>query len=230
MSIYVSLGAQCTTTELFKRLGIKKETLPFDWILSTPEFVYTILKLLLVDNAPYDEIIKNHFCVFDKRAALIEREYYITTESGTIPFNSKYGVSFPHDNPHDLAKYYRRIQRLKEFILDKKKYIYFVYVSLSTPGIYTFDGKELIHDVHPYIQKINTILFSVRKNYKILIFDTDLPKNLPDNLNIRYFSLEKTYMWNGLLPELESKFRIFVKNHTRKIRKRGVRFTLKKRL
>ena len=230
MCTYISLGSQCMTPTLFNNLGIKDKSLPFDWILSTPEFVYTILKLLLVDNVPTDIVTKEHFCVFDKRASHKGREDYVIDEAGVALFNSRYGICFPHDKADEVEKYHTRIQRLKEIILDKKRYSYFVYVTLSTPGIYTIDGKELIHDVHSYIQKINIILFSIRKNYKIIVFDTDLPSNLPDDLHIRYFPLEKRDMWMGLLPELESKFRIFVKNHTRKIRKRGVRFTLKKRL
>jgi|LakMenEpi03Aug12_release.lakeMendotaPanAssembly.Ray.scaffolds.fasta_scaffold104304_3 hypothetical protein len=36
MRLYVSLGAQCSVPVLFDRLGLKNETLPFDWMFSTP--------------------------------------------------------------------------------------------------------------------------------------------------------------------------------------------------
>jgi len=50
MNIYISIGAQCTTPMLFERLQVKKENLPFDWMFSTPQFVYTILKELLIEK------------------------------------------------------------------------------------------------------------------------------------------------------------------------------------
>ncbi len=36
MNYYISIGSQCTTPTLFDRLSVKKESLPFDWMFSTP--------------------------------------------------------------------------------------------------------------------------------------------------------------------------------------------------
>jgi hypothetical protein len=44
--------AQCTgyNYQVFEKLGVKHESLPFDWIFTTPKFVYIILKLLVIDK------------------------------------------------------------------------------------------------------------------------------------------------------------------------------------
>jgi len=63
MNTYISIGSQCTTPTLFERLGIKKESLPFDWMFSTPQFVYMIIELLLIDMKEIDDIVDNYFFV-----------------------------------------------------------------------------------------------------------------------------------------------------------------------
>ena len=70
MATYISIGTQCTTASLFEKLEVKKESLPFDLILSTPHFVYTILNLLLIENMSIPDIIDKHFFACDKRATL----------------------------------------------------------------------------------------------------------------------------------------------------------------
>jgi len=65
------------TPTLFDKLQVKKETLPFDWMFSTPEFVYTILNLLLIDKKEISEIVDNHFFACDKTATLLEAEHHV---------------------------------------------------------------------------------------------------------------------------------------------------------
>ena len=110
---YISIGAQCTTATLFKYLNIKKETLPFDWMISTPEFIYTILKLILVDNISIEDVVDMYFLNCNKRAVLLTKEQYQIRDDGNILVNTKYNVIFPHDSLADREKYIRRIIRLK---------------------------------------------------------------------------------------------------------------------
>lgn len=78
-------------------LGVKKESLPFDWMLSTPQFVYTILKLLLIDKKEIDDVVDNHFFMCDKRGTLHYVEHLSLDDHGPVFVNSKYNVCFPHD-------------------------------------------------------------------------------------------------------------------------------------
>jgi len=70
-------------------------------------------------------------------------------ENGSVLVNSKYDVCFPHDTLDNRDKYIRRMERLKKIILNKDNFIYFVYISVSSPtdGNYTLDGIEPIMNI-----------------------------------------------------------------------------------
>ena len=215
-NIYISIGAQCTTATLFDMLEVKKETLPFDWMFSTPHFVYSIIKQLVIDNKEIDYIVDNHFFLCDKRAILYDGEHHIFFENGPVLVNSKYNVCFPHDTLPDRDKYIRRIERLKQLILDNETNLTFVYVSVSSPDIgnYKMENVEPIQELYEYIDKINSILKEVRTNYKILIFDTNKPTDIinPDILHISYYDIEQKNHWKLLLPELINTCNNLIKN------------------
>ena len=63
-------------------------------MISTPEFVYEILNLLLIENINVNEILEKHFFACDKRAYHQSVEKHIIDESGTVLVNSKYNVCF----------------------------------------------------------------------------------------------------------------------------------------
>jgi len=137
-------------------------------------------------------------------------EHFIVDESGPFLLNSKYNVCFPHDKSNEHEKYKRRLQRLKDIILDKSNFICFVYVSVSSKneGNYTVNGQEPIQDINRYMLEIEKILQSVRKNYKIIIYDTNKDKSIIENENIEMYSINQSNHWTGLLPELVEKFNI----------------------
>lgn len=216
---YVSIGTQCTVPTLFENLGIKKETLPFDWMFSTPEFIYTILKLLLIDKIDINTIVEKDFFLCDKKASthmhMYGTDHHTINPSGNILVNSKYDVTFPHDTLDDITKYIRRFNRLYGLISDKTNFIYFVYISSPSPSsAYTIDGKRPIQDLYNYINKINSLIKSMRNNYKILVFNTgnDSEKILNDE-NIIYINLQEKSHWKELLPQLESIFNYFFSNN-----------------
>jgi hypothetical protein len=195
---------------------VNKESLPFDWMFSTPQFVYTIIKLLLIDKKEIEDIVDNHFFVCDKRAQLQSAEHHILNEHGSVLVNSKYNVCFPHDTISERDKYIRRMKRFKQILLDKDNYLYFVYVSVSSPnsGNYTIDGVEPIQNLYEYIEQIHNILKDIRTTYKIIVFDTNKPSGvIPSNdLHLMYYDIEKKNSWGGLLPELIDKCNNLINN------------------
>jgi len=209
MNIYISIGTQCSTSTLFKRLGVKKESLPFDWMFSTPEFVYTIIKLLLIDKLEIEDIIDNHFFLCDKKAYLQSKGNCILSDKGSVLVNSKYNVCFPHDKLTDREKYIRRMYRLKELLLNTDNFIYFVYVSVSSPSIgnYTINGLKPIQDLYNYTEKLNDIIKTVRDNYKIIIFNTDDSSDInnSDKTHMSYYYIKKKNNWKNMIPELINK-------------------------
>jgi hypothetical protein len=217
MNIYISIGSQCTTPTLFNMLNVKKESLPFDWMFSTPHFVYIIIKLLLIDKKEIDYIVDNHFFVCDKRASYEALEHYILNEHGSALVNSKYNVCFPHDTLSDRDKYIRRMERFKKLLLDKDNFLYFIYVSVSSPnsGNYTIDGFEPIQNLYEYIEEIHNILKDIRTTYKIIVFDANKPSGIiPSNdLYIMHYDIKKKNSWGELLPELADKCTNLIDNN-----------------
>jgi len=210
--IYISIGAQCKTAQLFRELGLHNEFLPFDWMISSPEFVYTILKLLFADNADIDYIVDNHFFACDKRATIKVPEHHIIDPSGSILFNSKYNVCFPHDDLTEKEKYKRRLLRLKNLLLDKNNYVYLVYVSLSSysgTGNYTIDNEVVIKDLYQYIHKIDVLLKDIMvDNYKILVFDVaEVKENKIESDTTLYIDLQPSS--NIVLAVKEQMYRLF---------------------
>ena len=59
----IPIGIQCLNSTLKKRINKDTKTLPFDWMLSHPKFVYEILKLLLENKINIEEIVNNHFFI-----------------------------------------------------------------------------------------------------------------------------------------------------------------------
>ena len=122
----------------------------------------------------------------------------------------------PHDSISYRDKYMRRIERFKQILLDKDNFLYFVYVSVSSPtiGNYTIDGVEPIQQLYEYIEQINNILKDIRTTYKIIVFDTNKPPVVipSDILHLMYYDLEKKNCWADLLPELIDKCNNLINN------------------
>jgi hypothetical protein len=204
-SRFISLGAQCTVPSLFERLKIKGETLPFDWMISTPEFVYTILKNI-VENMDISDILMNDFFAIDGRASLQSLERYKRNNKGVALVNSKHSCIFPHDTAGEAAKYQRRLDRLKQTIFNKDNYLYFVYVSVSSlqGGNYMLDNKEPIQNLYTHIKNISDIIKPISSNYKILVFDTTSQDKTPilNDANVMAFDIHRRERWGDLLPDL----------------------------
>jgi hypothetical protein len=164
------------------------------------------MSLLLVEQIEISHIVDNDFFNCDKRATFQDYEHYLTNDYGSALVNLKYNVCFPHDNISDRHKYIRRLERLKELILDKENFLHFVYVSVSSPnnGNFTIDEIEPIQNLYEYIEKINSLLKGIRTNYKIIVFDTNKPVDITptDNLNLFYYDIEKKNSWLEIMHEL----------------------------
>ena len=202
----IPIGIQCTNA-IFKKSFEKTHTLPFDWMFSTPSFVFEMLELLLEKNINIEDLVKTHFFYCEKRANYNELEHYICDNNGFALFNTKYNVIFPHDenNIDSINKYIRRFERLKDIILNSTECLYFIYTSQSSleSGNFTIDGNIVINDVYVYLSKIYKLISKFRNNYKIILFDTIHEEQiyLLDE-NITLIKLNKCNSWSELVPQM----------------------------
>jgi hypothetical protein len=196
---------QCTTARFKKDLQTM-HTLPFDWMFSTPSFVFEMLELLLLKNINIEDLVKNHFFYCEKRANRNDEHYY-TCDNGFALLNTKYNVIFPHDdnNIDSINKYIRRFERLKDIILNSKECLYFIYTSQCSLDIgnFTIDGNIVINDVYVYLSKIYKLISKFRNNYKLILFDTIQEEqiSLLDE-NIKLVKLNRCNTWDDLLPQM----------------------------
>lgn len=202
----IPIGIQCTNAT-FKKSFENTHTLPFDWMFSTPSFVFEMLELLLEKNINIEDLVKNHFLNCEKRATLNGLENYYTCDNGFALFNTKYNVIFPHDqnNIDTINKYIRRFERLKDIILNSTECLYFIYTSQSSleSGNFTIDGNIVINDVYVYLSKIYKLVGKFRNNYKMILFDAIQEEQiyLLDE-NITLIKLNKCNSWSELVPQM----------------------------
>lgn len=203
----IPIGIQCTSATFKKELE-DTPTLPFDWMFSTPAFVLEMLELLLQKNMNVVDLVKNHFFLCDKRANMTGAENYYTSENGFALYNTKYNVIFPHDknNIETIDKYIRRFERLKATILHSNEFLCFIYTSPSSSqkGNFTIDGKKAIHDAYEHLSKIQKLIGTFRKNYKIIVFDTIQEEDIELlDEHIMLVRMNKCNHWNELLSQMK---------------------------
>lgn len=188
----IPIGMQCTNATLLKQHGRRVVSFPFDWMFSTPKFVFSMLELLLETNITIEDLVTNHFFYCTKRAKMKGTEHYHTCITGGVLYNSKYNVIFPHDrhNAQTIGKYIRRFQRLKDTITNATEELCFVYCSPSSSdsGNFTIDGKNALGEVYLYLSKIYQLIGKYNRNYKLIIFDAikEEPKERLDKSIILY--------------------------------------------
>lgn len=215
--VFIPIGFQDTPTIILDNLKLRYKKLPFDNMLSTPEFIYTIIKLIVVDKMEAEEIVDKHFFCCDKRVSLIKPENYAVDKNGKVLFNSKYNVCFPNNTLNDRESYVKKIRNLKKLLKDRNNYIYFLFVSVPSneKTNYTIDGKQVIKNLYYHVNELDEILSKVLYKYKIIVFDTK--KELPLKKKIKecvyFFEIEPKKTKEELLPEIVQKLSISIIPH-----------------
>ena len=206
--IIIPIGIQCTNATILKDNNMRFLSFPFDWMFSTPKFIFEMLELLLENNISIDDLVKNHFLYCEKKANVNGYEKFYTCDNGGSLYNSKYNVIFPHDNynTETINKYIRRFERLKDIIINAKEELCFFYISQSSSeyGNFTIDGKKVVCDVYFYLSKIYHIIGKYNNNYKIIVFDAlkEESKELL-NENICVYELNKCDRWDYLVNQID---------------------------
>lgn len=208
---YIPLGFQCTVPTVLQSRQLKGQTLPFDWMLSSPKFVYQMLELLLADMS-IEVLVREHFFNCTAKAEILVGsdgcavlEHYITKEDGNSLYNQQYGVIFPHDsyNEDTIQKYIRRFERLKQLIYSDE-HVTYLYISPSSDqsGEFWIDGRRKLIDAIEYLNKIYTLL--QKNTLRNFSFKAHLTSNegvgrlLPD---IEYATIQAKPVWLGIVGD-----------------------------
>lgn len=215
---YISLGFQCLPAICLEELGMKQETLPFDWLLSNPKFILKILTDLLLNENKIEDIVRNTFLDCTHTAffggtmehyTIVKSEININNENNFIWneyfYNKNYNVIFPHDNPSDdiFSKYIRRLERLEKIIKSDDQLV-FIWISESSKnlGSYRIDDNIIINDneVISQLYEIESILSNYHSNFKILVIDA-IGYNINSSKNILYKKINSGNNWGDIKEE-----------------------------
>ncbi len=211
MTNIVPIGFQCTTKLTLESLNIHQPTLPFDWMLAPPKFVYDILDLL-VQNLNIETLVKQYFFHNHTLARwTLQPEEYLEYSEG-YPYNKDGSAIFPHDGDNQdyneiIQKYIRRFYRLKEQIFDIQNELLLVYISQSSgnryQGNFFINHIEILTNSYNFLNKIYFLILLKRKhNFKIIMIDTiknEEQKIL--NQNIEYYSIDPQNSFQNMIPE-----------------------------
>lgn len=210
-SKYIPLGFQCTVPTVLQARAIKGHTLPFDWMLSSPKFVYQMLELLLAEM-PIEVLVREHFFNCTARAEILlgsdgraVLEHYITKEGGNSLYNQQYNVIFPHDSYDEdtIQKYIRRFERLIQ-LMRSEEHVTYLYISPSSDesGEFWIDGRRALEDTIEYLNKIYTLLRKHTSNnfsFKALLTDNSgVDKLLP---GIQHATIQAKPVWLEMVQE-----------------------------
>ena len=144
-----SLGPQCHSSNILKRLNIKKESYPFDWIFSN---------LKNVEHA-----IKDDFKIF------LDKQYYTNENPETKTQSHSYyfenGISmFNHHNPLNKIHYdyfVRCVNRFNTLITEKENKLFIMtYINLEI---------KLFTNIQKKIQEFKKFFDSYVINYRFLV-------------------------------------------------------------
>jgi hypothetical protein len=215
---YISIGFQCLPSICLDELGMKQETLPFDWLLTNPKFILKILTDLLSSENEIESIVRSTFLKCKHTAffggtmehyTILKSDIDINSENNFIWneyfYNRNYDVIFPHDKPNDdiFSKYIRRFERLKE-IINSDNELLFIWISESSKdlGSYRIDDKIIINDdeVVSQLYDIEKLLSDNHSNFKILIIDA-IGYNIIPNKNILHKKINSGNNWGDIKEE-----------------------------
>jgi hypothetical protein len=140
----VSLGSFCHTATFLKNNGFKKESYPFDWIVTTPELILNILNdnfKLLLDKSQFIPV-NNNIC-----------GHKIYGKQFFLHFNLLNGGTY---------EYYKRCVQRFATLLKKEEPKLFILTLINSKNI--INNKQRFY-------KINKKLKELSNNYYILIIN-----------------------------------------------------------
>lgn len=144
-----SLGPQCHSSNILKRLNIKKESYPFDWIFSNLKNVEHAIKddfKIFLDTQYYTNI--------DLESKTQKHSYYF--ENGATMFN--------HHNPLNKIHYdyfIRCVNRFNTLLTEKENKLFIMtYINLEIKSFTNIQKK---------IQEFNKFFHNHASNYRFLV-------------------------------------------------------------
>ena len=166
----ISLGFRCSVAGMIKKMGLKTESHPFDWLISRLHVIRHCIETKFTFFLDREQYIKLYTKTFEHKESkehficdehIIMNRYYQPETNLECPMNTyKYNLAMNHrnlvENQADYDYYIRCVERFKQVIQSKENKMY-VYVS----PLYTMEDFHVqtdvilqeIHDFQSFLQK-----------------------------------------------------------------------------
>ena len=170
---YVPIGCVCNPTLRLKESKLRSIAFPFDWVLIQPDSLYYILELLLVANMNTEEIVRQHFFKWTRKAKPCSSGGdYTFCDKGNAYVNADRAIVFAHETgtPESIIQtYIRRFDRLKSVLATST--VCLVYISNSIRCPITMDSYHLPHPSYHDLNKVFRLIRSINPGNKMLVYD-----------------------------------------------------------
>lgn len=186
--VYVSLGSGCTISQSLREIGLRKQSLPFDWLWNLDSGLDVV-----------NTIIKDNFVQFKDRKNLVLGSHYRWDKKVII--NSVYpNIAHVHSDPlhidEDYGTLLKRINRFKK-VLESNGNVQFIYYRLTTEFNLNIQLEE--YDVKVCLNKI------IKESYEFI-----------DIIKSKYPSLQFKLLSICLIPRnIVAKEKFEIQNFTR---------------
>jgi hypothetical protein len=206
---YISLGNSCPTSDGIKQIKLRKESLPFDCLLTTLNSIYDVLKLLSTDCLDIKD-----FCNTDLN---IEQKEKLKKTYGSwgLSLRNKWGMMFIHhvpndlDNPNHQYKYKegetivdvftRRFERLKQRFFNERNLLIYQDLQNATQDQFSCIQEQTLHIIK------NILDLNDRNELLYITYKENIKKyNVPSKTTIIHPSVNKR------ISNPESEYPIFV--------------------
>jgi hypothetical protein len=196
-----SLGFRCTSAAILKKLNLKNESYPFDWLVSR----LSVIKQCIEDDFKefvnmqnyehrhtntYEMADSNKHFVCDEY--LMINKYYQPLELMNAENSYKYYLAMNHHNicePHGNDYYHRCIERFRCLLFSNEKKIYLHIAPLLPFDKYVNTKTESIDDIIAF----DDFLYNyTNKNTKGIVFIMVKDENLREKVGYLFKEIEKT--------------------------------------
>tara|TARA_B110001450_G_scaffold115712_1_gene109421 strand:- start:6005 stop:6673 length:669 start_codon:yes stop_codon:yes gene_type:complete len=217
--MYISLGNNCTVTLSLNNLGLKKESMPFDYIVSNPRIIYDCFKTNFTHftniNTKHSEYRDNNLVYFYPK---------IKSSFPGFPMHSlenEYGIKFHHfgGSPVQLSEMFkRRTERFLNILEKSNEEIIFFYCTETY--IYDNISRNNSELDYQYLQKIDNYLSNNYKNLKFKIVNFTINKNIENSNHLEniYINVPEEHFSDNCETHKVEVFQPFRKNIQEKIK------------
>jgi hypothetical protein len=213
---FISFGVNCCNGIAINETKLRKESLPFDSIVSSPKIIYHCL----INNF-------KDFTIFDEKKDFLDVDLNISNlfeimKDDLTKHTNKYGIFFNHYLDKDIEvvieTFTRRINRFFSILQNSKNVIFIYSTELS---IYNLKFRDSQNEYYEYLIKIEEFLLEKFKNitFKIICFNCNVDHVNTDNiLNIKV-SIDESKLSDNMETHDSTfnEYRLLIKNEINKI-------------